>query len=300
MNTIPQQRVSILGAGEMSRAMQRLLAAQSLRTWQRHGPASDQRLADVATNADAIVFCLPAQAYDEIATKIVPIVAPHCVCIGVAKGLDAAARTATEIFQQALARRCHYATLYGPMIAEALQQDRAGFAGVAADAAPARALVHTLFDRSALRLRDIDDANGANWCGILKNLYAVLFGCVDAMNLGENWRGFLVVRALEELSALLPQLGGAAATAYDWPGLGDLITTATSVNSHHYMLGYHLAGTPQTPLTGEAVHTVQVLQQTPRFALTDYPLLQLAAALIATRGGVDIARQLTQIAGTRS
>jgi len=68
-----------------------------------------------------------------------------------------------------------------------------------------------------------------------------MFGVSDELKLGDNMRGYLMVAALSELSAIVKGLGAEAQTPYSYAGLGDLLSTATSENSHHHELGRKLA-----------------------------------------------------------
>lgn len=296
-----QKQVLVLGFGEMGRAMQALLGTRArVLVWQRRDAEATQTLAQTAATSDVIVFCVPTRAHDVLSRQIGESVRAATICVSIAKGLDTTGRTAVEIFNATLRQRCDVGFLYGPMIAEELQRDRAGFADVSASSAAARASLHGLFDGSALILRDSDDAIGASWCAVLKNVYAVLFGCVDELALGDNVRGLLAVTAVDELTRLLPKLGGDGATARRFAGLGDLITTATSANSHHHALGRAIARGTQSALSGEAVNTVAILQSHPRFALSTFPLLCLAADCILrpTETMKTLPTALTRIART--
>ena len=63
---------------------------------------------------------------------------------------------------------------------------------------------------------------------ILKNVYAMVFGMADELELGDNVRGFLATATLQELDRIVLHQGGLPGTPYHLAGLGDLITTATS------------------------------------------------------------------------
>ncbi len=76
---------------------------------------------------------------------------------------------------------------------------------------------------------------------MLKNVYAILFGVADGLELGDNMRGYLATAAMHELERIVAGLGGSAGAAHRLAGLGDLITTATSKGSHHHELGRRLA-----------------------------------------------------------
>ncbi|MDT8409003.1 MAG: NAD(P)H-dependent glycerol-3-phosphate dehydrogenase [Wenzhouxiangellaceae bacterium] len=136
-------------------------------------------------------------------------------------------------------------------------------------------------------MRPSDDPGGAAWSVILKNIHVPLVGMADELELGDNVRGFLIAEALEELAAIVEQLGGRPHTAYGLAGLGDLVTTATSANSHHRGIGKAIArgDLDEVSETGanvrsEGVHAVAQLRRHGLLELSDYPLLQFVAALI--------------------
>jgi glycerol-3-phosphate dehydrogenase (NAD(P)+) len=47
---------------------------------------------------------------------------------------------------------------------------------------------------------------------VLKNVYAMLFGVADELNLGDNMRGYFAASVLEELEQIIASLGGSP----DW------------------------------------------------------------------------------------
>jgi glycerol-3-phosphate dehydrogenase len=55
---------------------------------------------------------------------------------------------------------------------------------------------------------------------ILKNVYAMVFGMADELQLGDNMRGYLSVAALRELDQIVLKMGGQAGSPYHLAGLG--------------------------------------------------------------------------------
>lgn len=277
MSPAARYRVLILGHGEIGRAMEFLLAPRhELMIWQRRAPID---LEAAAMRCDVVLFCLPAAPHYELACRLAPALAREAVCLSVAKGLDDAGRTAAQALGEALAGRCAYGVLHGPMIAEEILAGKPAFAACASRSRETFALAERLFAGSALALAYTPDIVGAAWCAVLKNVYAILFGVADGLDLGDNLRGYLTVAVVQELVALVARLGGAPATAYSLAGLGDLVTTATSAGSHHHELGRRIAR-GERALSGEGVHTLHTLQARRLFALDDYPLLQQVARLV--------------------
>jgi glycerol-3-phosphate dehydrogenase (NAD(P)+) len=238
--------------------------------WQRRG---SQPLTALARDSDFIIFCLPTTAHAEIAAQLTAHLPPRTLCLTIAKGLDDRGRLPAEILVDALGRE-RVAVIYGPMIAEELRAGRPGFAECAAPTPADSVRIAGLFGGSALRIEPASDLTGLSWSAILKNVYAIAFGMADELGLGDNVRGFLAVAALDELARLVHTLGGADRTPFRLAGLGDLITTATSVGSHHYELGRKIAR-GKRDLSGEGVHTLAVLRAHPRFETQAFPLFRL-------------------------
>ena len=271
--------VLILGFGEMGHAMQSLLAmSHTLYIWDKF-PADGLQSVDLkesAPLADIVIFCLPVNPHREVANEIAPILKKDCIAISIAKGLDEAGQTAAQILSDVFAnRQLAYGLLYGPMISEDLRTGQYGFAQLACSDSLLCQRIHELFAGSHLLIRSSEDVTGISWSVILKNVYAIVFGMVDQLALGDNARGFMTVSALHELKSIVQKLGGKSDSVYDLAGLGDLIATATSENSHHHALGRKLARGDRSDIKGEGVHTLQMVEKHALFPWSEYPLFSL-------------------------
>jgi len=281
-------RVLILGHGEMGQAMESLLTPhQSLHIWQRRPSAGVASIAlDTAVpDCDVILFCLPATAHAEIATRIAPHLKKDTLCLTIAKGLDDRGRLPFEVIAAAVGPE-RVAVLYGPMISEEIRAGKPAFAECGTADPSAYERIATLYRSTALRLEHSRDITGLSWSAILKNVYAMVFGMSDELGLGDNVRGLLSVAALHELSHIAQALGGEAATPFHLAGLGDLITTATSTGSHHRDLGRQLARGVRNNLTGEGLHTLTMLRAYPRFNTALFPLFRLIDDCVQEPGKV--------------
>ena len=277
--------VLIIGYGEMGHAMERLLGTRhrlsfwDIRPVEGH-PAVDLEAA--AASADCIVFCVPVTPLGELAARVLPAVREQCISLSVAKGLDAQGRPAAQILADVYGTARRYGVLYGPMIAEEIRADRPAFAQVGVSLPDSYAEIAALFARSRLALEYSADITGISWASVLKNVYAMLFGAADELQLGDNVRGFLAVAALREMQAIVIGKDGQAGTAQQLAGLGDLITTATSAGSHHRELGRRLAHGECGRLTGEGIHTLAMVRQFGLIDVEAYPLFRLAQRLVDT------------------
>ena len=115
---------------------------------------------------------------------------------------------------------------------------------------------------------------GAEISAVLKNVYALVFGMADELHLGDNTRGFLMVTALDELNKIVLNMSGKAGSPYHLAGLGDLVTTATSDDSHHHGMRRMLARGESQGMEGEGIHTLKMVVQYNLLKITDYPLFE--------------------------
>ncbi len=273
-----RRKVLILGGGEMSHAMQHLLGARhDLLIWTRSASAGAAPRApqDMVTECDFVFFCLPAQPHLDLLTGLLPKLSRRTLCLSIAKGLDEQGRTPADVFARVLGGNIPHAVLYGPMISEELRAGKPGFAQLAASDDEGLHKTTALFHASGLHIEASSDRIGIAWSAILKNVYAVLFGVADELQLGDNMRGHLAVGALAEIGGIVSAFGAQATTPYRWAGLGDLITTATSAGSHHHELGRRLVRGRGDDIRGEGLHTLQILRKLALVAIDSYPLLNL-------------------------
>lgn len=288
MTTQHHAGVFIAGDGQMGRAFQTLLHGHAgLHVWSvapgrtaLSGPA----LA-AARDAGLVFLCVPTQALAPVLAPLVGSLPSGTGLISIAKGLDDEGRSAAEILHAAAGSQ-PWGVLGGPMVASDICAGRAAYAefGTQDPALPGR--MHALFAGSALRFRAYHAPRAVSWCGVLKNVYALLVGMADGFNLGANVRGHLVMAAVAEMRVFLAGLGEDPATALGEAGLADFVATVSSPDSHHYNLGRALARGEAATVECEGMHSLQVL--TAHLDVRRYPLFAVASGLL---DGVTTARR---------
>ena len=275
-----RQRVLILGHGKMGHAMECLVSGRhDVRIWCIE-EQSDTTLEDMVAWAQVILFCLPVNPHHEIVSRIAPYLAQGSLCLTIAKGLDESGRTAAQVYESVLTGGRHYGVIYGPMISEEIRTGRHAFADVVLSDTADFQVIFDLFLGTKLICKQAVDMHGRSWSVILKNVYAIMFGVADELKLGNNMRGHLMVTAISELSGIVQSFGGLAHTPYSYAGLGDLLTTATSEDSHHHALGRQLVRGEWSNISGEGVHTLQMVVKHRLFDWRAYPLFTLAHDIV--------------------
>jgi len=269
-------QVLVLGYGEMGHAIEYLLTHRNqsfdctitIDLWDKRAvdDVTFANLNEAIPKADFIFFCMPVSAYRETVQLVLPLLKDNAISIAIAKGIDEQGEIASQVFN-AVFKNENQAFLYGPMIAENIYSDRYGFAQVATQDENVFNEVRNLFTGTHLYLEHSRDIIGANWAVVLKNVYAILFGITDELNFGDNVRGYLVVMCIRELCQIVQHMGGESDTSLYLAGLGDLITTSTSKDSHHYQLGQKLARGETKIIDGEGPHTLAMVD---KFNILDY------------------------------
>jgi len=291
--TQKHSRVLIIGYGEMGHAMEHLLAAKHDLVIYDCKPVAGLSVIDLeqeAARADFLLLCVPAFPHKALLEQLAPHLPDHCICLSIAKGLDDQGRTPAQVYAQVMKDQQPYCLLYGPMISEEIRADCYAFAQLGCEDVAIYNAVCGLYQGTRLLIEHSRDIIGISWSVILKNIYAIGFGIADELKLGDNMRGFLAVTALRELSAIMGQMGGEASTPLYLAGLGDLITTATSVDSHHHELGCMIARGELDDINGEGIHTLKMVEKYQLFDSLVYPLYHLIDGIV--RAPVDVGEKI--------
>jgi glycerol-3-phosphate dehydrogenase (NAD(P)+) len=90
-----------------------------------------------------------------------------------------------------------------------------------------------------------NDIEGVSLCGALKNVVAVLLGCLNGAGYGKNTQAYLLTIAYEEIKKLVVLCGGQEKTVHGLAGFGDLFLTVSTNVSKNRAYGY-LVGQKKT------------------------------------------------------
>jgi glycerol-3-phosphate dehydrogenase (NAD(P)+) len=279
--------VLILGHGEMGRVMERLLSGRhDVVVWEKDLARGTENLCleEAAPRAGFVGFMMPAAAHPEVAARLCGRLGDGVTLLTVAKGLDGEGRPPAVALREVLGTGPRIAVLYGPMISEEICAGRPGFAELGCEDPAAARSVADLFAGTLLHLRYCPDVAGITWAAVLKNVYAPLIGAAEALELGDNARGFLCAAATAEMARMIGLLGGRAENAFSLAGLADLVTTGSSDGSSHRAAGRDLvrpgraAGCVQPAVEG--LHSAQLLARLPALSRGGFPLFSLLLDLV--------------------
>lgn len=230
------QKILIIGAGEIGQALGRILKKENkIKYWDKYNKYQKENLKNLVLWSKIIFISTPAAAVFEILKKIKNFNLKTKILICVSKGIDL--KTNQRMDQILNNFTSNFGLLYGPMIAEELNQNKFGF-GILVSKNKKVLKIKKIFNNTKIKIKLSDDLVGVSLCGILKNIYALGLGLIDGLNLGLNFKGYYISQAITEIYEIVKELGGKKESVLDLCGAGDLIATGLSQNSANYLSGF--------------------------------------------------------------
>ena len=261
-------KIAVLGAGNMGTAMAHALAGNGheVTVWdhfpevvediRRHrenrrflpgvrlhaGVRATAGADECVAGAALVVVGVPSMFVVSMLAPVVPALEKNAVLLNVSKGFAPGTRQPLLLMLERLAPLHACLHLAGPAMANELAR------GV-----PTSIVLAAADERVALRAAGwfagpsfmpgtTTDVAGAAFGGILKNVYAILLGALETLS-GDarNLEAAALTAGVREMAAIASAHGGQAATLYGLAGLGDLIATGFSTDSHNRGFGRQLA-----------------------------------------------------------
>jgi glycerol-3-phosphate dehydrogenase (NAD(P)+) len=267
-------KIAVLGAGNMGTAMAHVLAGHghAITLWDffpdvmagmlRH--RENRRflpgvhlhpgvhLAPTApacvAGAMLVVVSVPSLFVASTLAPVLPALEQGAVLLNVAKGFAPGTRQPLPLMLRRLARGHPCVHLAGPAIANELAVGLPAPVMLAAEDPFIAGRVAKWLDGPSFIPAITRDVAGASLGGILKNVYAILLGSVDTLGgKTRNLEAAVLSASVAEMAAIARSQGGRTATLYGLAGLGDLVATGFSCDSHNRKFGRMLAAGKTAP-----------------------------------------------------
>lgn len=235
--------------------------------------------------ADLVILAVPAQATRAALEMLGSLGEPVVLS---AKGLEHRTLLRQSQILAELAPNATPYALSGPSFAVDVAAGRPTAVTLAGEDDEATEAVAAALAGPSVRLYAAGDVPGVEFCGALKNIYALAAGAVDGAGLGASARAGMIARAFAELGRIVPALGGRAETLSGLAGLGDLALSCTSAQSRNYRHGVALGrGEPAPAELAEGVFTAPVAQALARTAGIDAPLIDAVNLLLSGTTSIE-------------
>lgn len=225
-------------------------------------------LEELAKRCLLIYPIVPSNSFREMVQSLAPYLRPHHIVIHGTKGLDIRGMEEADLKRPGISLSRQQVRTMSEVLMEESSVVRVGclsgpnLAAEMMAGQPAATLVGSRFreviqaGQSSLNSHKFHvfgsyDILGAELAGALKNIIALGSGVLGGLGWGRNIQGLLIARGLAEMIYFGKALGASSQAFVGVAGIGDLVATATSVNSRNYSFGLRLAKGE----TAEAIRT---------------------------------------------
>jgi len=258
--------------------------------------------AEALNGAELAVLVTASQYFRTTAGQIRPLLAPDCLLLSAAKGLDeTTGKRMSEVLCETLPEfKQNIAILSGPNISREIAEQKVSASVIASENQNTAQTIQKIFNNNYFRVYTNDDVIGTEIGGTIKNVIAIAAGIIDGLNLGNNAKAALLVRGMVEIAKLAAALGGKAETVFGLTGIGDLITTCSSSLSRNHYVGVELArGKPLAEIlrgmtaVAEGVSTAKLAYALARQTKTPMPITEQIYGILY--GGKSIPAALEEL-----
>lgn len=129
--------------------------------------------------------------------------------------------------------------LSGPSFASEVMDGKNTAVVIASDKTNVARQLQIIFNNAHFRVYTTDDIIGVEYCGAIKNVFAIICGMIDGANMGTNTKNAIITRGLNEIGRVISFVGGNPKTLYGLAGIGDIMLTCNSLESRNYSYGFH-------------------------------------------------------------
>jgi len=190
---------------------------------------------NILKNADVVFIGIPSVAVVEYMQVIRLLLPEKAILVNLAKGFGCHDQIISQCLSEHLPNPV--CALKGPSFArEIINNSPTAFTLASTDIELCK-LLEPIFDETNLFVDTTNDLLGVEIVSILKNIYAILIGIVDAHFNSPNLRFMMFTRAFNEMRKILIHFGGHEETMFNYCGIGDFGLTALNDLSRNRTLG---------------------------------------------------------------
>ena len=189
----------------------------------------------VLQNSDIIFIGIPSSAVVGYVQEIKAFVPENAILVNLAKGFGKHKKVIALCLQDHLPNPT--CALKGPSFAREIINNVPTALTLASKNLEILESVAPIFDGTTIYIDKTTDLAGVEILSILKNIYAIIIGIVDAHFHSPNLRFFIFTRAFNEMRNILLHFGGREETMFNYCGIGDFGLTALNDMSRNHTLG---------------------------------------------------------------
>jgi glycerol-3-phosphate dehydrogenase (NAD(P)+) len=189
----------------------------------------------VLSDADIIFIGIPSNIVVGYIERHKWLINTNSIIVNLAKGFGPDNKTIPQGLSKVLPNQI--VSMKGPSFAREIISNMPTGLTVVAKRDKSFPLFKEVFKGSSIYLDFSTDVVGVELASILKNIYAIIVGIVDAHFDSPNLRSLVLTKAINEMKYLMYRFGGKEETMFNYCGFGDFSLTALNDLSRNRTLG---------------------------------------------------------------
>jgi glycerol-3-phosphate dehydrogenase (NAD(P)+) len=189
----------------------------------------------VLEQADIIFLGIPSYAIIDYISTNKKHINKEAILVNLAKGFGKEHKTIPQSLEKILDNPV--VSMKGPSFAREIINGMPTSFTIASKKDKHFDLFKEIFGYTSLYLDFSNDVIGTELASILKNIYAIIVGIVDAHFNSPNLRSLILTNAINEMKYIIYRFGGKEETMFHYCGFGDFSLTALNDMSRNRTLG---------------------------------------------------------------
>ena len=186
--------------------------------------------------ADVVFIALPSNVIIKNLLILQSYFNEEALFVNLSKGLFAEGVTVVESIKEKLGIT-NVATLKGPSFAVEVMEHADTLLTLGYSTSKQYEIINRIITNTCLHIDCTTDVRGVEVLSVLKNIYALVLGVVDAKYNSPNTRFMILTKAFSEVRILLKSVGGSEDTLFLSCGFGDFCLTSLNDLSRNRTLG---------------------------------------------------------------
>ena len=200
---------------------------------------ASENLNEVVKDAAVVFIATPSIVFEQIVNRLSQSIEDDAYLISCTKGiLDNPFRLLSEVILSKM--KNSVGVLSGPNLAKEIAENKVAGTVIASVNEELLDVVKSILSSKTFKIFSSNDIKGVELAGSLKNIYAIICGMAESLNVGENAIGLILTRSMAEMSRFSVAKGANPVTFLGLSGMGDLVATCMSNLSRNYQLGLNL------------------------------------------------------------
>lgn len=191
---------------------------------------------DIIKESSILVLALPSAVTVNYLESIKYYIPGDAILINLAKGFGNENKTIVECLKEIFPGNI-ICSFKGPSFAREIMENAPTAFTFASENNEIFKDVEEFFKNTNIYVDYSEDLTGVELLSILKNIYAIAIGIIDARFNSPNMRFLVLTKAFKEMREILIQFGGNEETLFKYCGFGDFTLTALNDLSRNRTLG---------------------------------------------------------------